>query len=110
MNRVEVPNNLRCVIVTLHGLCSWSFTKIQKETQGLIARNTASDIWHHTVTSAQIALKTTSIPSWNVLLDYVQPVARSGRPKRLSAALKTRLRSELLINKHTSFFEVARSL
>lgn len=52
-------------------------------------------MWHHTFNSAEIAVKTASIASWDVLLDYIQHVARSSRLKKLSTALKTRLRSEL---------------
>jgi len=104
---MELPNNLRSAIITAHGLCGWGFQRIQDDSNGLIPRTTASDIWHHTVNSAQIALGTSSDISWYTLLEYIEPSKRSGRPKVVKGPLKTNLRQAILDNATAPFIEVA---
>lgn len=91
-DRREWSNSFRASVITLHGLCGWSFAKIERETGGLIPPTSASTIWRHTVSSAQISLQISTIPSWDVLLEHIEPSKRSGRPKALNLTLKSNLR------------------
>ena len=105
---LELPDSLRYAVITLHGLCGWSFQKIYTESGHLIPRTTASSIWHHAMTSAQIALSTTEEVDWVALLDYAEVSARSGHPKSLNPTLKSKLRSEYLNQPSEPFIQVAK--
>lgn len=101
------PNNIRCAVTTAHGLCGQSFAEIGRASGGLIPPRAANKIWHHTVEAAQIALQTDSIPTWDQLLEYVEPSKKSGRPKVLDKPSKTQLRQAYLDNAFEPFDEVA---
>lgn len=103
----ELSDNIRAAIITAHGLCGLSFQQIQDQSEGRIQRKSASRVWHHTNTSAQIALSTTAELDWYTLLEYTRDLARSGRPKALSATKKSKLRSGYLDDPSAPFAEVS---
>jgi hypothetical protein len=94
--REEVPFDIRCAIITLHGVVGWSYAAIGRVPGIDLARGVVSKIVNHATTSAQIATGTSGTIPWDVQLEYCAVSGRSGRRKKVDPETKSKFRQALL--------------